>query len=218
MAEDRANDAEPSEYERLRLENIKRNEEYLKSLGIGRSRPRDKTEDDAIAADGNRGAPRSKRPRTMLTESEPMEPVRRSRRLSADPGGSPEEMLSLDDAGLVQVGARKSTRITNAFEDTPEDIDISTERSAITAPMLRELIASSNALHDAMLSDEVSCNFSTPLYAKANVSSSSCAPHAQLLSYAFFLLFAEQAIVHCAYRMSYMSNRALLTRLNQISK
>ncbi len=154
--------AELSELEKRRLENIKRNEEYLKSMGFDslQTFERKKTEESETK---KKRTPRLKRNISDAGEdveggsSNLMEPVRRSRRLSKQPGeiegedNNDSQFIDLD--GVVpSSSARKAAREQYILEIDP-DADIGREK--ITAPMLHDYIESKQPEHLGLISNEV---------------------------------------------------------------
>lgn len=184
-----------SEYEQLRLENIARNEEFLKSLGID---PNARKVQQDVEDQRKKEIAKQKRKEQIATkrkrdeefaqaiangELDPNEvlpaAVRRSRRISEQPA-------EVDIAGgeVVEYWANRPSR--KSHEPYVLDIQVDDEddpdygREKITASMIRELIQSTNPEHDELITNE--------------------------------------AITHTAYRMSYMSNEKLATRLKAIAR
>lgn len=141
-----------SEYEQLRLENIRRNQEFLKSLGLDVDGPIVTTRDTAKRRENRR-----KRSSVVVEVSESIQPMRRSRRLSKVAGetaDNEEELYFLDDHE-PRIAKPPTVRVVSP-EDLENEIDISQERKRITAPMLRQFIIDSNPQHEEEISNEVS--------------------------------------------------------------
>jgi hypothetical protein len=155
-----------SELEQRRLENIRRNEEYLKSMGFD-SMP-------AFERKNTEGTEKKKQTKAIkrkVTEDGGeenymvdgfVEPVRRSRRLSKQTSietadGNAEDSQFIDLDGIVPSSSSSSAR--KAREPYILDIDLDEDigREKITAPMLRDYIESKNPQHLEIISNEVSC-------------------------------------------------------------
>lgn len=160
------NKADLSELEQRRLENIRRNEEYLKSMGFDSlERSNTNSSSGSNTELKKKRSVRSSNKRSIGGEGEEgdasgyMEPVRRSRRLSKQPGEAGESGEGGEDSQFIDLdgvvpssSARKAAREQYILEIDP-DADIGREK--ITAPMLKSYIESKNPEHLELISNEV---------------------------------------------------------------
>lgn len=179
-----------SEYERLRLENIQRNESFLKDLGIVKPETRQVVRSESIKKPRKKrsfgGEGEEVKEDEEADDGEALQPRRRSRRiqnLPADGEGKGEgagaDLYFLEE----DEEARKERERRRERERELVDIisvDGEEGRKRVTGPSLQSFIAKVAP----ELSEEIS----------------------------------SEMIVHTAYRMSYMSTAALATRLKQIAK
>jgi hypothetical protein len=139
-----------SEYEQQRLDNIQRNEEYLKSLGFGKKPPM-KSE----------AAPKVSRKRKLEKDAplEDIPPERRSKRIQ-----------NLTPEGVVLSEAEMTIRAQKALERQArekeiallEDVDVetliddeNTLRCKVSALELQELIERSNSEHYELIGNDI---------------------------------------------------------------
>ena len=177
-----------SDYERIRLENIQRNEEYLRSLGINVNIKVQRQEEEKAKKEDlkkkREAAKRKREQAATLVEGEgegddggEIIPIRRSKRISQQPAENETEVAE----SYWRERPAKSTFVPYELDlniDDEDDPDYG--RVKVTAPMLRELIQASNPEHDELITND--------------------------------------SITHTAYRMSYMSNEKLATRLKAIAR
>jgi hypothetical protein len=135
--------AELSAYELLRQENIKRNEDFLRKMGLDKKKVRNSSHDGD--ADGK--ALQKKAVKKRKVEDIPvLQPTRRSRRMQEE--GETKLVLRGIDEGQVKVKKEKPATVQLDVLVDEED----TERVHVTADSLRDYIASVNptALHEVV--------------------------------------------------------------------
>lgn len=139
-----------SEYEQQRLDNIQRNEEYLKSLGFGK-KPLMKSE----------AAPKVSRKR-KLEEDAPLEdipPKRRSKRIqNLTPEGvvlSESEMTIRTQKALERQAREKEIALLEDVDVETLIDDENTLRCKVSAPELQEFIERSNSEHYELIGNDV---------------------------------------------------------------
>jgi len=181
-----------SDFERLRLENIARNEEFLRSIGLAQT----KASISALAP-----PPSKLKSNERFSKRKPVyddeidhnseKPIvkRRSSRLNPSISSNiNDQNKSLDDEVLPYKPTVRYPRAFEKYEDDDEDYveneefpdSESTPRQRITVNSLRQFIINMNEEHSDMISNK--------------------------------------AISHCVMRVSYMSNQALFTRINSICR
>lgn len=149
----RAETTEISEYEQQRLDNIKRNEEYLKALGFDKQHKAVKVEEKKKV---NR-----KRKLPETAEYFKVEPERRSRRIQQlTPDGTllSEQNEAERAQRLIEKQAREKERVLlqDIDVETLIDDDENTLRSKVSAPELQQFIEESNAEHYESIGNDVS--------------------------------------------------------------
>jgi hypothetical protein len=153
---------ELSEYERLRISNIERNEEFLKSLGI-KELTRELVQSGELTV--ARRAPKSKsnqKKRRYDYQEEGIEedsytgPQRRSRRVQNLPAEHLRGDADNDNFYFMheeEIHAAKKAR--ENIPKVPLDLEAEEGRRIINAKMIREIIESTNEQHDEEISNEV---------------------------------------------------------------
>lgn len=141
-----------SEYEQQRLDNIKRNEEYLKALGFDKQQRAVKVEEKKKV---NR-----KRNLSETVEYFKVEPERRSRRIQQlTPDGTlvTEQNEAERAQRLLEKQAREKERVLlqDIDVETLIDDDENTLRSKVSAPELQQFIEESNAEHYESIGNDV---------------------------------------------------------------
>jgi hypothetical protein len=153
---------ELSEYERLRISNIERNEEFLKSLGI-------KELTDELVLNGEQKVPSKaksnsgqKKRRISFNEDQEIgednysEARRRSRRVQKLPadlkGDADNDNFYFMNDEEIQTAKKARENIPKV----PLDLEAEEGRRVITAKMIREIIESTSEQHDEEISNEVS--------------------------------------------------------------
>jgi hypothetical protein len=173
---DKQQNSEPklSEAEILRNERIKRNDEFLKSLGLASSSVGLPKKDITAAIKKKKNDKQKK----DINDDDEEEPLRKSARragLSADIDTS---FFSNLDGEEPFIKMKKIILDDFKVDINPDDETV--KRNKVTAKMLRELIDETNKEHSDMISDD--------------------------------------AITHCVYRITSMSNKALGTRIKMIAR
>lgn len=148
-----------SDYEQLRLDNIKKNEEFLKNLGLSEVRPppsfsvpeNNRQSNKAFKA---KRKVNSKRKADESTGDLESAPVRRSTR--SRPDAALMDSTALDNLGPDRPAAKKSIQKYDYEFDFDVDDD-GTPRKKISPSELREIIAAASAEDDKAISDAV-CN------------------------------------------------------------
>lgn len=155
-----------SEYEILRQENIKRNEEFLKTLGLEKlpstpavpqkkssssssKRKRESDKDNNNNEDGYFEVDDYISPKEKKTK-EVAQPTRRSMRVQNQP--PPESHTEIDEND-DRVIRPKETPKYNLEINIDEEVEEG--RIRITAPQVREVIMATNPDHDELISNEV---------------------------------------------------------------
>eukprot|EP01031_Cornospumella_fuschlensis_P026571 gene26571-32112_t len=200
--EEEGNNEETIDYEALRLENIRRNEEYLKSIGLFNSTEKVVNKHSLNKKTPSSSAPKSaaspqRRSKRLLGE---LPEIRRSKRLNSDEGGEAEQTGRRGYWGWEDVVQKAFAVVgdgvhnaVDGYGDNKEEnaqsaeayvtyreVDISAERAPISAQQVLDCVAAA------------------------------CPAHLELISF--------EIIEHTAYRMGYMSNKQLVTRLNAITR
>ena len=175
-----------SDYEKLRLDNIARNQAFLESIGLGDVKKsigvineRDAAA-NAVAPSSSSSSSKSRRgvKRTALPTSETVEGkhVRRSNRGSVSIGAE-THASGLDGDASKRRQTQSSTRRKSSHDINVDHATV--ERKKLSADQLRQYIETRNGDHAEQLKNK--------------------------------------DIIHSAYRISYMSNQALATRISMIS-
>lgn len=153
-----------SEYERLRLENMKRNEEFLQQLGFGSGgsasastvapKKKNSADDEEFVLNSDENElnqdfhPRKKRTR------EPVERTRQSSRVRGVPvDTSSTQSMGLSSAELTG-GSRPRTALLSGCSEVEVDDD-SVPRHKVDGASLRAFIESQSALHSDSISNQV---------------------------------------------------------------
>jgi hypothetical protein len=146
-----------SEYELLRLANIRRNDEFLQSIGL--SVPRIKT---PAAATSTKKSFRKRKNNfiehdpSVEEDSTKILPLRRSRRLCNEPGENelylPEEKIKLIEPVYA---IAKTGIVSDELDEDEVEVDISTERKSVTAAQIRDLIMNTCQDHSEVVTNEV---------------------------------------------------------------
>ena len=199
-----------SEYEKLRLENINRNNELLRALEIERK-------NEPLIT--NPELKRNKRKRitdfNVDSGGASSEPLRRSVRVVALATTSVVPFVESISSSVILPKRGRSERATVAFDFIGDagdsDGDDAEQRSKVTAPQLRKLIDCSNAEHSERISDEVRRLNCVCVFLCYGINTMLLTSH--LLS-----IMRQQAIKHTCYRFSYMSRKALANRLQMITR
>ena len=155
-----------SEYEKVRLDNIRRNEDFLRSLGLDSVKITITEETDCVATTTTRGSSRNLMGRCKRKLDASLEEdtviLRRSRRSAAVNVSIIDDNLKVEDARLLfPAGSRRRYR-ASMNDETSDDltiVDDALQRDKITAPSLKEFILSINPSHAAILKDSVSKNY-----------------------------------------------------------
>eukprot|EP01031_Cornospumella_fuschlensis_P043373 gene43373-53021_t len=195
------NSEETIDYEALRLENIRRNEEYLKSIGLFN------TTEKVVNKQSLKKTPSSSTPKSAASPQRrskrllgELPEIRRSKRLNSDEGDEAEQTGRRGYWGWEDVVQKAFAVVgdgvhnaVDGYGDNEEEnaqnaeayvtyreVDISAERAPISAQQVTDCVAAA------------------------------CPAHLELVSF--------ETIQHTAYRMSYMSNKQLVTRLNAITR
>lgn len=150
-----------SDYEKIRLDNIKRNEEFLRSLGLD-SVKLDIVDETHHAGTGyikscsTRPKGNSKK-RFAKSRVEETGTLRRSRR------SAPTNVPIIDDDSKdyyqlapLPLPISSNCRYDESDNDNPIMIDDALQRNRITAPLLREHMIFSNPAHAAIFKNSVS--------------------------------------------------------------
>ena len=227
-----------SDLEIRRLENIARNEAFLRSIGLAdvqQSISEINQRDAAAAAlnfDPNTASGKRRRRSTGVNKrassSSSSEPTRRSTR-----GSSTTAVDGLDDSaadtlgrsGHYSVGRRMPPNVLLDNEMTLDDDDV--VRKKITAQSLREFIEMTNAEHSELIKDKVCTmllehpinifHFVNSSLLHTTLTHGVCCLHSNDLSIVT-TLSKLQDIVHTVYRMSYMNIAALAKRIRDVSR
>ncbi len=186
---------ELSDYELIRLNNIKKNEEFLKTLQIESTKHSIRTElSDSLPLSLE---PKKRKATTkkvnMVEEDDESKPVRRSTRGRSGPVDDANLLDEADGNGTVRARPQRPYVEKLVFDEENE-----TGRVSVTADSLRNLIEKSNAEHFEEVSDKVRRCSLVPAHGS--------------------IVCVLQQIVHCAYRVGYMSTKQLVLRLNTIAK
>jgi len=163
-----------SEAEILRNERIKRNDEFLKSLGLASSSSSVGLPKKDITA-ATRKKKNDKQKKEINDDEEPVRKSARRAGLSADIDTS---FFSNLDGEEPFIKMKKIILDDFKVDINPDDETV--KRNKVTAKMLRELIDETNKEHSDLISDD--------------------------------------AITHCVYRITSMSNKALGTRIKMIAR
>lgn len=138
-----------SEYERVRLENIKKNEEFLRNLELSSIKETLATDSRTISRSPSSCHTRKKR-KVVCCDDESVQsaPLRRSIR-----GLAGVELLSegTNSVTYMRRPAKRGMSVQSCFTDDGD------ERIQITADELRNFIVDSSVHHFEQLSDEVRC-------------------------------------------------------------
>lgn len=149
-----------SDYELARLENIKKNEEFLKSLGLYKD-PLEVAKKEA-GEELRRKAEKIKKRAARDDDGEEYVPVRRSSRKPADAANKEEGLVSLSD--VEGGGTARVKRKYNPQEDAEQFFKIKTQYAdedddamsiRITPEQLRTYVQGANVKHSEMISDKV---------------------------------------------------------------
>lgn len=133
-------DSDLSEYEQLRLENIRRNAEFLAQLGF--STVEKKAEEKKAVDESVRQKKKEQRESRKSLRDEPVEPLRKSRRLSEKQGVSMAEVSSEDDesvqdkAEFYSIMPQVCVPHPNLFHDM-SDCDVATCRRSLNNAGIR---------------------------------------------------------------------------------
>lgn len=176
-----------SDYEKLRLDNITRNQAFLESIGLGDVKKsidlineRDAAANTVASSSSSSSSSKCRRgvKRAARSTSDTGEgrQIRRSNRGSV-PIGAETLLSGLDGDGSKRQQTQSSTR-RNSANSINVDHD-TVERKKLSADQLRQYIEARNGDHAEQLKDK--------------------------------------DIIHGVYRISYMSNQALATRISMIS-
>ena len=165
-----------SEAEMLRNERIKRNDEFLKSLGLNAT----STNLNIKKADADTTKrKKEERKKKDRLDDKIEEPIRKSaRKAGLQPDFISSAYMNNFNENKTEI---KMTKIV--YDEFKVDVNPDAEtvrRNKITAKMLRELIDNTNKEHSELISDD--------------------------------------AITHCVYRITSMSNKALGTRIKMIAR
>ena len=174
---DKQQNSEPklSEAEILRNERIKRNDEFLKSLGLASSSSSVGLPKKDITAAIKKKKNDKQKKDINDDEEEPLRKSARRAGLSADIDTSFFSNLNGEEPFI-----KMKKIILDDFKVDINPDDETVKRNKVTAKMLRELIDETNKEHSDMISDD--------------------------------------AITHCVYRITSMSNKALGTRIKMIAR
>jgi hypothetical protein len=228
------NDVQLSEYELARLENIKKNEEFLKSIGLYKD-PATIAQQDTLPK-GKAKKPRTKRKAADDGDENyfPEEVLAAPSRRSARNSGGPVAHVKLE-GDEVPCGP-KAKRQYNPLKDSEEFFknlenggdgsdteDDESKRVVLKPAEIREYVMSISPEHSAMISNKVCCHVPTFRDSCCNsriVAIGKVAPEVQFLnSFASnSLLSITQAVELCAYRCGYMSLAALKNRIKAVSR
>lgn len=142
-----------SEYEQQRLDNIKRNEEYLKALGFDKQQR-------VVEVEEKKKVNRKRKLPAETVEYFKVEPERRSRRIQQlTPDGTllTEQNEAERAQRLLERQAREKERVLlqDIDVETLIDDDENTLRSKVSAPELQQFIEESNAEHYESIGNDV---------------------------------------------------------------
>lgn len=138
-----------SEYEKIRQQNIARNEEFLKNLGINVNAEQIRDTVDEPYTHRKKSKVKIKNQENDGHDILPDSDVRRSSRLSSSQKEQKLEMY--DDIGTT----RSKTKISKpVYDDEGIIIDDTNERKKVTASDLREYIKSNNQSHNEDISND----------------------------------------------------------------
>ena len=160
-----------SEAEILRNERIKRNDEFLKSLGLAISSVGLPTKDITATK-------KTKNEKQKKERNEEEQPLRKSARRAGLSADIDKSFFSNLDGEEPFIKMKKIILDDFKVDINPDDDTV--KRNKITAKMLRDLIDETNKEHSELISDD--------------------------------------AITHCVYRITSMSNKALGTRIKMIAR
>lgn len=134
---------ELSEYEILRLQNIKKNEEYIKNLGIPQNR-------SVVVKAEIRSSKRTKHHKESNVKAEDFVYRRSSRRLRGDN----TEIIDRVDSNPIKKVKQERNLVDGDFNFHFSD-DENVQRIRITAEGLRSFIETTNSEHNESISNEV---------------------------------------------------------------
>ena len=154
-----------SEYEKVRFDNIRRNEEFLRSLGLDSVKITISEVTVSVATTSNKKSSRNQRGNCKRKLDSSLEEdtatLRRSRRSAAVNVPIIDDDKDGDSCLLFPVGSRR--RCDASINDDRNDdfivFDDAVQRDKITAPSLKEFILSLNPSHAAILKDSVSKSY-----------------------------------------------------------
>eukprot|EP00981_Chlorochromonas_danica_P010281 scaffold3079_cov187-Ochromonas_danica.AAC.8 len=204
---------ETSEYEKIRLDNIKRNEEYLASLGLTSSIPKTRSSSTTTARSSSSSSSLNKAKRKRSLDSiefndddendevgrhriSELQPTRRSRRISSLKSSS----SSNNDNNI------KEEEEPFYFLEDNKNASSSSKRGSSNLEGL--YFTDSIDWTDEDLHGDQRKIITAPQL-RALIQSMN-PEHDELIS--------NTAVTHCAYRMSYMSNKQLVTRLQAVAR
>ena len=155
-----------SEYEKVRFDNIRRNEEFLRSLGLDSVKIIITEETVSVATTSSRKSSRNQRGNCKrkfdASVEEDTVTLRRSRRsAAANVPVIDDDLKDGDSCLLFAVGSRRRRNASINDDRSNEFIvtDDALQRDKITAPSLKEFILSLNPSHAAILKDSVSKSY-----------------------------------------------------------
>jgi hypothetical protein len=200
-----------SEYEQLRLNNIKRNEDFLKQMGLNDSLTGFKK--DAVK---QRKTVTKRIPQKSKTEIVPLIAERRSKRLSHIPAETPDPISDESFENFEPKKGRYETDELYEIDEIELDSVVIYDDDGIknvpSSEYLVSYIIASSPEHYERLSDAVSFLFL--FFINHLITLNEIIFVFKIFN--FFLTF--KAIAHCLHRMKTMSNKALSTRLKKIAK